>query len=217
MDKVVMDSTEHEDELGAISTQFQIPMWVKLLTSFIGLTLLGFCVGYIWFFLNSEPRLPSPKDLSITSLFIFSISSLIIVWVPWANLGVKITKIGGIEFKDIVEEQASEHAEEISDLIDRIELLESQIRQSDSLISFVEQADEPELRKELLRFLQAYSQWSFSPSRIKAWGSKQAGFTSLGKYETSFIRLTLQKMVAEDILVTRISKKGNTLYRVPQA
>ena len=93
MDKVVMDSTEHEDELGAISTQFQIPMWVKLLTSFIGLTLLGFCVGYIWFFLNSEPRLPSPKDLSITSLFIFSISSLIIVWVPWANLGVKITKI----------------------------------------------------------------------------------------------------------------------------
>ncbi|HAG29378.1 MAG TPA: hypothetical protein DCL39_07955, partial [Alteromonas macleodii] len=86
-----------------------------------------------------------------------------------------------------------------------------------SLISFVEQADEPELRKELLRFLQAYSQWSFSPSRIKAWGSKQAGFTSLGKYETSFIRLTLQKMVAEDILVTRISKKGNTLYRVPQA
>ena len=142
---------------------------------------------------------------------------MIIVWVPWANLGVKITKIGGIEFKDIVEEQASEHAEEISDLIDRIELLESQIRQSDSLISFVEQADEPELRKELLRFLQAYSQWSFSPSRIKAWGSKQAGFTSLGKYETSFIRLTLQKMVAEDILVTRISKKGNTLYRVPQA
>lgn len=114
--------------------------------------------------------MPSPKDLSTTNLFIFSISALVIVWTPWANLVVKITKIGGIEFKDIVEKQASEHAEEISDLIDRIELLESRIRQGDSLISFVEQADEPELRKELLSFLKAYSQWSFSPSRIKAWG-----------------------------------------------
>jgi hypothetical protein len=83
------------------------------------------------------------------------------------------------------------------------------------MVGFEVSFSEPELRNLLLEFLTKYKEWSFSPSRIRAWGSKQQGFSALSKFEHPFIRGTLQKMVSENILETRISKKGNTLYRVP--
>lgn len=204
-----------EEELETTSTSFDIPGWLKVIVTIICIALIAFVVIYTLKYLDTPKELASPKELGLSGIFLFSISALFLVWVPWSKLGIRISKFGGIEFKEIVQEQASEHAEELSYLEDRIEALEAQIRKSDEMVSFTESFQEPNLRKLLIEFLTKYEEWAFSPSRIRAWGSKQQGFSALSSYDHPFIRSTLQKMVSENILETRISKKGNTLYRVP--
>lgn len=204
-----------EEELDTTTSSFDIPRWLKWSVTAVGAVLVTFTVVYTWKYLEASNELASPKELGLSGIFLFSVSALFLVWVPWSKLGIRISKIGGIEFKEIVQEQASEHAEDLSYLEDRIESLEAQIRKSDEMVGFVENFKEPELRKLLLEFLKKYKEWAFSPSRIRAWGSKQQGFSALSSYDPPLIRSTLQKMVSENILETRISKKGNTLYRVP--
>lgn len=204
-----------EEELEPSSKSFDIPHWLKWTASIVSVVLIAFCAAYTTKYVASPREYASPNELGLSSIFLFSVSALLLVWIPWSRLGIRISKIGGIEFKQIVQEQASEHAEELSYLVDRIESLEAQVRKSDEMVEFTESFEEPQLRKLLLDFLTKYKEWSFSPSRIRAWGSKQQGFSSLSKYEHPFIRSTLQKMVADNLLETRISKKGNTLYRIP--
>ena len=204
-----------EEELGASSDGFDIPGWLRGAISISGLALVGFCTIYTTKYIGAPEDYTSPNELGLSSIFLFSITALFLVWIPWSKLGIRISKIGGIEFKEIVQEQASEHAEEISYLEDRVELLEAHIRRVDNVTEFKESFQEPELRKLLMDFLTKYKDWAFSPSRIRVWGSKQQGFYALSEYDHPFIRSTLQKMVSENLLETRISKKGNTLYRVP--
>jgi len=203
-----------EEELESTSSPFEIPTSVKVGISFISLLLIGICIYLVSKYLCAPKIFASPKDLGLTSILLFSLTALIVVWVPWQRLGIRITKIGGIEFEKVVAEQASEHAEEISYLQDRIEIIEAGLRRTDEVAEITEHFKEPDLRKLLIQFLTKYSDWAFSPSRIRAWGAQQQGFSALSGYEHQFIRSTLQKMVSENMLETRISKKGNTLYRI---
>lgn len=205
----------HDEELDSSMSNFNLPCWFKWLISVVCVFLILFCIIYTCRYLQEPKVLVSPKELGISGIFLFSLSALFIVLTPWAKFGLRISKIGGVEFKEIVQEQASEHAEDIGYLEDRIEFLEAQFRKQDDRAFVAEAFQEPPLRKLLLEFLTKYNQWSFSPSRIRAWGSQQEGFSALSNFEYHFIRSTLQKMVSENILETRISKKGNTLYRVP--
>jgi len=204
-----------EEELEPTSSGLNVPCWLSWLVSIVGAALIIFCVIYTSKYLSAPKDYASPKELGLSGIFLFSVSAIFLVWIPWSKLGVRISKIGGIEFKEIVQEQASEHAEELSFLEDRIEFLEARIRKLDETAEITESFQEPELRKILIEFLTKYKEWAFSPSRIRAWGSQQQGFSSLSNYGHPLIRSTLQKMVSENILETRISKKGNTLYRVP--
>lgn len=205
---------EPEEELDDSSSFFEIPLSVKLLITAPSALILSFCIYMTYRYIDNPDTFVSPKDLGLTSIFIFSLTAVFLVWFPWSRLGIRITKIGGIEFKEIVTNQASEHAEEIGYLEDRIETLEAGLRRVDEMSDFTESFKEPDLRNLLLEFLTKYKQWAFSPSRIRAWGSQQQGFSPLSNYEHPFIRSTLQKMASENVLETTISKKGNTLYRV---
>jgi len=207
---------EPEEELTDASTPFEIPFWLKIVVSIITLISIVLCICLITQYVYDPKKAASPNDLGLNSIFLFSITSVILVWIPWQRLGIKITKIGGIEFGEIAAKQASEHAEELTYLQGRIESLEENARESDSTLFITEHFKEPELKNLLIRFLTTYSKWAFSPSRIKAWGVQQQGFSELSEYDHPFIRTTLQKMVTENILETRVSKKGNTLFRVPK-
>ncbi|WP_104401808.1 hypothetical protein [Vibrio penaeicida] len=204
-----------EDEVGAISTGFEIPKWIKIAASVVSISLIIVCVMCFWEYLKAPQEFASPKDLGLSGIFMFSISALFVVWVPWAKIGVRISKIGGVEFTDIVQGQASEHAEELSYLEDRIEYLEAKVKENDELAVLMDPPREIVLKELLLKFLQQYSEWAFSPARIRVWGSKQQGFSSLASYEHPLIRSSLQKLVSEGKLETRVSKKGHTLYRIP--
>ena len=60
------------------------------------------------------------------------------MWIPWSKLRIRITKIGGVEFKDILQEQASEYLEVQSYLADPIEFLEAHIRKVEDMSVFTE-------------------------------------------------------------------------------
>lgn len=205
---------EPEEEMLPTTTPFTIPLHIRCGVGAVSIILIAVCIFLVSKYIGAPTTYASPKDLGLTSVFLFSITILIVVWIPWSRLGVRITKIGGIEFEKIVTQQASEHAEEISYLEDRIEVLEGHVRKSNGMIELEEHFAEPKVRELLLEFLLKYSRWSFSPSRIRAWGSQQQGFSALGEYEHQQIRTVLQKMVSENELETKISNKGNTLYRI---
>jgi hypothetical protein len=206
-----------EEELETASQAFHVPCFLKWSISAGATGIILLCAVFFKRYIDAPDAFASPSDLGLNSIFFFSVSALFVVWTPWHTLGLRITKIGGIEFTEIVAGQASEHAEEISYLQDRIETLEANVRSLNGITELVESFEEPNLRKLLTDFLTKYKEWAFSPSRIRAWGSRQQGFAELAKYEHPFVRSTLQKMVADGLLETRISKKGNTLYRVPLA
>ncbi|MBA6357499.1 MULTISPECIES: hypothetical protein [unclassified Colwellia] len=203
-----------DEELGSSTSIFSISTPMKLFLSFISLSVIIGCISFVLFYISDPKSYPSPKELGLSGVFLFFVTSLILIWIPWDKLGLRITKIGGIEFKEIVAEQASENAEEFSYLEERIEYLETKLHSMDDLAQFHESFERPELRDLLLEFLTKYNKWSFSPSRIKSWGTRQQGFSKLSSFEHRLIRSTLQSMVAENLLETRISNKGNTLYRV---
>ena len=206
-----------EEELVSSSSPFEIPISIKVAISIISIILIIVYGLLVLKYVYDPKTFASPSDLDLTSIFLFSITALIIVWIPWQRLGIRITKIGGIEFGKVVAEQASEHAEELSYLQNRIEALESGLRSTNEMADIQEIIREPELRNLLVEFLTKYNTWAFSPSRIKVWGVQQQGFSALSNYEYPFIRSTLQKLVSENVLETRISKKGNTLYRVSKS
>ena len=206
---------EPEEELTSPTGPFVIPCKLKFILSALSILLILFCASVIFCYIDSPSTAASPAEIGITPIFIFSITILVALWIPWQLLGVRVTKIGGIEFEKIVAEQASEHAEEVTYLQDRIETLEKSVHRLDETAELIGCFAEPELRELLFKFLTTYSKWAFSPTRIRAWGSKQQGFSDLENYDYHFIRTTLQKMVSNNILETRISKKGNTLYRIP--
>lgn len=207
---------EHpEEELENVNERFRIPCMLKWCITLAAIGLIALCGVLVVKYVNAPDKFASPSDLGVSSVFLFSASALILVWMPWHALGLRITKIGGIEFKEIVAEQATEHAEEMVYLQDRIEALENNLRQLNGVTVLAESFEEPKLRALLLEFLTKYKESAFSPSRIRAWGSLQQGFAALGKYNHPFLRSTMQKMVSEGVLETRISKKGNTLYRIP--
>lgn len=209
---------EYENPEKEVLEKFNIPLGVKYCVTLIATLILAVSGYAIINYIFGGASTKGPNQIGASGLIIFSLSSLAIVWIPWRELG--ISKIGGLEFRDIVEGQASEHAEEIAYLQERIEILESQISGVESgSLAIKETTDfvqDDKLDELLLDFLGKHARWSFSPSRILAWGSNREGFESLSKYNKYEIRYELQKLVMQNKLVTRVSQKGNTLYTVPK-
>ncbi|MEH6548282.1 MAG: hypothetical protein V7701_17735 [Sneathiella sp.] len=206
--------TPEDEELGTSTSAFAMSVRLKVCLTSISASIILGCISLVCLYITNQVKYPAPKELGLSGVFLFFTTVLILIWIPWDKLGLRITKIGGIEFKEIVAEQASENAEEFSYLQDRIEYLEGKLHSMDELAVFHEKFEGPELRNLLLEFLDNYKIWSFSPSRIMSWGAQQQGFSALSSYEHRRIRSTLQSMVAETLLETRVSKKGNTLYRI---
>lgn len=169
-----------------------------------------------WCFVENPNVPPSPSQLGLPTIFVFSGAMLILLLIPWERLGLRLKRIAGFEFEQVVETQATEHAEELTEIEDRLASLEKAVRDVHEGIQLEEMYYEPELQERLLDFLTRYESTAFSPMRIRQWGAKQPGFERLATYDPAFLRRTLRRLVAEGILETRISRKGNTLYRIAE-
>ncbi len=211
MDKVTYDLPEQEL---LTSTSYKLPILLKVAVTIFCVALVISCVWFTWLYIQQPKTFAPPSEFGVPTIFTMSVVGLLLAWVPWAKLGLRVTKIGGVEFEQVLNTQASEHAEELSFLAEQIEALEDRVRQSDELAEIHELLQGNELRALLLRFLEHFSPTAFSPRRIRAWGAKQPGFEALKRYDFQNIRVTLQKMQTENLVSTAISKQGSTLYRL---
>jgi hypothetical protein len=211
MSKKISATTDQELQP---SPPFELPILVRVILIFSLLGLLGFSIFVILRYL-ADPTLASPKELGIPSLLLFSLVGLVILLVPWDKLGLRIKKIGAVEFEQVVLTQRKEQAEALDSLSQRIEKVER------VYIPKTETEDSPiprhELEDLLMKFFAKYPKTAFSPWRIQTWGAQREGFNRLSQYSRITIRQYLDRLLVEGKLETVLSRKGNTLYRLANA
>jgi len=205
-----------EELLGADGPTFEIPKWLRV-SAVIVLSIILFAALALFITAVFGFGKVDPSKLGLSNLIIFSVLGLFVFLIPWHDYGLRLKKFGPFEFEQILITQAKEHATELRELRERILKLERVEKTTESMnVSGDSDQYHPgnkELIDLLLKFLNKNSTWAFSPSRIISWGGKQPGFEPLGGFSSPTIRKHLQLMVADGYAETRISKKGNTLYR----
>lgn len=209
----MFDKSHSEEDQMEPRVALGLPWWTRLLLSLIPLGLAISCIVYGVYYLADPSSLATPAELGLDNIFLFSIACALVILTPWARLGLQPTKIAGIEFRQIVAGQASEHAESMGYLETRIERMEDKVRSLDETAALTEFFEEDDLKRLLLDFLRDHSPTAFSPSKIQSECENQATYSKLVTHDTRFIRSTLQKMVSEGLLATAVSRRGNTLFR----
>lgn len=209
------DKDENVDEqpLSQFDT-LVLPFWYKLLFGLMFGIVSLICGGLYVAYILSPKDIPSPSDLQLGSVFIFSSAIFLLLSTPWPKLGLRINKIGPIEFERVINAQNREHIEEISELRQLLNEVDAKVRGSDDISSVSEHMASIDLRPLVIDFLSQNSPTAYSPLRIQQWGAKRSGFEKLSSYKLSNVRKVLQDMAAEGLLETTVSKLGNTLYRI---
>lgn len=216
------DDPMPEAQLGKV---FLIPRWLRFIAVLVLSAVLVASISLFAMYLIEPMKGLEPNKLGVSNLIIFSILGIIVFLIPWEDYGLRIKKFGPFEFEEILSTQANERERGLADLQKQIQQLKDLVQLSKSKNDNAVTAesdkvtpaalDQPrKLREFLENFLSVNRRYSFSPSRILALSSKKANFKKLGISDVNEIRRTLQAMVADGILETRISKKGNTLYRI---
>jgi hypothetical protein len=202
------ENNDDQEELFPKNTR-KIGFWVSLIFS------LAFITYYLAFVFHCVTT--SPKDLELSNLLLFSSASFLFFAIPWHKLGLSLKKFGPLEFERKLEGQSEEHIKDISALENKIAELEAAIvasRPQIQVSAIQPTSEEKEIRALIVKFLTDFEQWSFSPSRIESWGAHSSpGYSKLAD-NSSLLRRLLRSLVSEGVLETRVSKKGNTLYRI---
>lgn len=196
-------------------TLANVPGWIRWLFGGISFVLLSICIRLYVLYIRDPGTYASPSDLELSTISIFAFIVLLLCVVPWGSMGLRIRKIGVLEFEQVIQTQAGEHAEEIGDLLLRVEGIEKELRRHDEMAELSENLASQKLRPLLFRFLRENYPKAYSPVRIRSWGGQQKGYESLRNHEQQMIRRILQQMVLNGEAVTRVSQLGNTLYRAP--
>lgn len=186
----------------------RLGFWFSVLGSLIVIAYLAaFASGHV---------AASPNDLGLGSILLFLLASVLFFSIPWAGMGLRLKKFGPLEFERKLEGQSEERIKDVAALEDRIRKLELALGNAASPLPVAGLALDPEeveLQELVVKFLTEFGEWAFSPLRIENWGASQPGYSGLSG-QSERLRSTLRRLVAEGVLETRISRKGNTLYRI---
>ncbi len=191
-----------------------VPIWFRLVAAVLALAMVVPSIALYVRYVIDPARNASPAELGTGNLILAGILILIFALTPWKTLGLRVHKVGFLEFERVVTRQASEHAEELTELRTRIDEMELHVRGIDDLTPIREHLEDLELYPLLSKFLADFAPTAYSPIRIREWGSRQHGYEKLSSYKISEIRRVLQKLVAEGRAATRVSRLGSTLYKV---
>ena len=225
------DSCLEERSISESSNVFYIPIWVRAPLTILLVSMIVSCI-IIFVSTVLKGGVASPSDLELSNLLIYLCTLLILIVMPWKKFGLQIKKIGLIEFENVISVQKEEQADIDSEILKRIERLENEYlyrklsfeskENPDTIGSHVNEKNvellytnqNHQLSELLLLFFNKFNHTWFSSTRIKNWGSKQDGIEKLANYQITQIRVELQKMVSKDQLKTKVSDKGNTLYKI---
>ena len=109
-----------------------------------------------------------------------------------------------------------EHVEEFAELRARLEELETRVRGQDSVGPIAEHLAQVNLAPLLIQFLEEFRPKAFSPLKIHRWGGRQHGYEKLATYTKGATRSVLQDLVSSGKVAVRVSRLGNTLYRIAE-
>jgi hypothetical protein len=207
MDEVPLSDREQESS---------VPAWFRWAMAVIACAMILPAVVYLIRFTISPALLVSPKELNLDKIALFGVLILLLAIAPWDRLGLRIKKVGWLEFDRISRGQATESAVELTEIRTRLDEVESRVRSQDTVATIAEHFGELEVIPLLVRFLTEHQPRAFSPMRVRDWGARQSGFERLGKVSLSEMRRMLQKLVADGMASTAVSRMGNTLYRSPR-
>jgi hypothetical protein len=205
-----------EEELVDNSQSIVLSSFLKWPLVFLFAMISSSCFYIYWKYINFPETSASPSELGLSAITIFSLSATVILLLPWNKFGLKIKKIGIFEFEQVVSAQAAENNEVLIYLEERIENLEDGLRKTEGTHTLNEIFNEPELLNLLKSFFSKHANIPMSALRIRTLGASQPGFEKLSKYEHGFVRHVLRKLVNDGVLITKISKKGNSLYQLSE-
>jgi predicted house-cleaning noncanonical NTP pyrophosphatase (MazG superfamily) len=195
---------EFDKDLG-----FVLPVAIRWMISIPAVFLILFILGVYAYLIFCSPKYIDPNNFGLPSTLIILIIILITINLPWDRMGFRIKKIGMIELENVVKTQARGNSTELADLQQQIDELKSKLTQEDRELS-----TDKNLDTLVTNFLGQYSQWAFSASRIRKWGCRQNGFEELKNYKNQEIRESLRRLLSKNIVVTRVSKIGSTIYKI---
>ena len=219
-DDVRLDSAEH-----------LLPTWVRWIVGLVVIAAICSCVLIIVRYIQDPAKNAKPDEIGLSSILIFLAVALAVVAVPLKKLNRWFKKIGPLELAAVVETQAKERVEELSEIREKISHLERQLPPRDLFVLAKNRAERDfevaddipvdqgvvrvisegeDLEKVLLAFLKRNSRTSFSPSKIRVLLEKR----DVSGYSTPQIRNALQDLVRRGLVRTKISQKGNTLYKI---
>jgi hypothetical protein len=165
----------------------------------------------------------NPTHLRLHEAIVFAIALLVLIVFPWNKLGLRVKKVGWLEFERVVSVQKKEHAQGLVLLDKRFAELEQRFQgrasgqnsgASNPAQVQIGRAGE-ELQELLLSFLRKYPSYYFNAPRIRNWGSQQPGFRQLEKYSTILITQELHRLLGRGQITTKISRRsGTTLYKI---
>jgi hypothetical protein len=207
------DSGE-EEPLVADNASFEVPTWFRWVASAVALVLIIPSILFIVRYSLTPDQFVSPTELGVIQLILAGTVILLFALAPWKALGLRLRRVGFLEFDRVISGQAAEHAQELTELRTRLDEMETKVRGMDEISSISEHLEDVELLPLLVRFLEQHRPTAFSPLRIRDWGSRQPGYEKLAHSKLSSIRRMLQKLVSEGGAATRVSRMGNTLYKV---
>lgn len=203
-----------EEEILHSSQIIGIPIAVRIIACSVSAFFITLSVWLILMHAFEPTIYPSPKDLQLNTLIIFNLTLFFVAIVPLERMGIRIRKIGQIEFEQIINVQAREHAEELAEIRAQIDELERGLSSVDGVGKMLLEMSSPELRPIVLNFLNQFQPTAYSPVKIRNWGAQQPGFERLGTISLGNLRAILQGLLVEGKVVTRVSKLGNTLYKI---
>jgi hypothetical protein len=157
-----------------------------------------------------------PSELGLGTVLVFCLAALAVILIPWEALGLRLTKIGFLEFSQVIRTQKKEQGESIAFLQEQIDALKQIVETNKGAQAVEPLTPHPShvLPVVLWRFLKNYPGRFFSPLLINKWGAKQPGFQELSSFSKEEISQALLKMLSENQVRTKLSKRGNTLYGV---
>jgi hypothetical protein len=213
---IVKEELAESDQPLAPGYEPEIPRWYRVVAAAIGLALLLLPLAYLLRYSLDPSHFVSPAALGLGQLILAGTFILLAAITPWRSLGLRLRKVGIFEFDRVIRTQASEHAEELTEIRERLNELEYTARGMDGTSGIADHLEDLDLRPLLVKFLTEYRPRAFSPLRIQRRGSLQPGYAKLGTSSVGAIRRVLQRLVSEGSVTTGLSNLGNTLYRISE-
>lgn len=203
------DNIENPEEEFDKDLSFELPNAIRWTISIPTILLIVLILGIYVYLIFCDPDHIDPDKFGLPTTLVVLIVILIVINLPWGKMGFRIKKVGMIELENVVKTQARGNSKELADLQQQIDELKAKLLENTEHLNTDNSLDDL-----VKKFLTQYSQWAFSALRIKKWGALQSGFEGLKKYDTQQIRESLRRLLSKNIVATKISKKGNTIYKI---